>query len=721
MAQTQIYSSGPFKTFRMPGPLAAQIKTDFPEVELGGRLEYAGKTIRYEDRKFNERIIFGDIDLFSIFSINFIQGKVDKVFSDFNSIVISDKMAKKYFDTENPIGKVMFLNDTKSFKVTGVYEEIPQNSTVRFDFCIPFEHIKDDGYNIDRYGNNSLYTWVLLSKNSSEDDFNSKLKGYYQKVAVDSKSDVTFWIWPLSKAHLYSILGGGLINTIVIFLIVAAFILIIACINFMNLSTARSSLRSKEIGLRKVLGAIRTNIISQFMGESGFITLLSVCLACIIVIIVLPTFNHITNKELEFSLLDPLIISSLIILTILTSIIAGSYPAIYLSSFKPIAVLKGSLNKGRSGILFRRILVVFQFTLSIGLIIGTIIIQKQLSYIQTKEIGIDKEKVVILRIKKEANQKFDALKASLLQNPIISFVSRSGELPINIGSNSGGFSWEGKEESQNTPIGFLTADVDFEKTNGLKMVYGRFFSKEFGTDSSAVVINESAAKLMGKENPVGDWFDWGTGNRYHIIGVVKDFNYQNLSHNIEPLAIFSFTTRSNFAMIKLAGSDNNESINYIEECWNNILPTFPFEYSYMTDDYNAMYERETSSNTMFKYFAMLAIIISCLGLFGLASYMAEQKTKEIGIRKAVGASIASILYVMSKEFAKLILLANLISWPLAWYFGKQFLEQYANRATLSLDIFILAGMGSILIAFLTISYQSVKAAKSNPVEALRYE
>ena len=723
LGQTLFYSSGPLNTFSMPGPLSAAVKENFPEVEESFRFKYSGMILRYEEKKFSEEIVYADKELFSVLTVDFIAGDPKAIFDDYFSVVISEKIAKKYFGSGNAIGKVLKFSSDKNFKVSGVFKDIPLNTSLRFDICIPLEHLEKDQDTKIVYGWNSFGTYILLKEGITWDAAEAKLKNFYPIASGRTESTVELWLWPLTKSHLYNYSGGGMIDTIYMFILIASVILIIACINFINLATARSAKRSKEIGLRKVVGANRKQVATQFIGESIFTSFLSLFVAILLVSLILPSFNLFTEKELIFDFADPIIVGSLIALTLFTGMIAGIYPALYLSSFRPIIVLKGFSSKGKSGSMFRKILVVFQFTLSIVLIIGTIIIFKQLSFIQDRDIGLQNDNVIFIRMKGEVNEKFELLKPILLTNPKIEYISRTSSLPFMVGSSTGSISWDGKAEEENIQLSFSSVDYDFEKTMGMKMAEGRYFSEEFGTDSSAVVINENAAKVMGLENPVGSWLSWGGGedSRFTIIGVVKDYNFEHMSQEISPLVIFEAPQYCQFILIKLNKSDVKATIASIEEKWDELFPSYPFAYTFMDDRYRDMYEREEKSGELFKYFAFLAVFISSLGLFGLTSFLAEQKTREIGIRKVFGSSVSGIVRIMSKEFIILIIIANIIAWPLSWYLGRQLLDGYAYRTEMSWWIFLDATLISFIITFLTISYQSIKAARSNPLDALRYE
>lgn len=722
LGQTQVYDTGPLNTFSMPAPLAARIKEDFPDVEDAFLFQNSGMIIRYEEKKFSEDILYADKELFSVFTVDFIAGDPSTLFNDYYSVVISEKIAKKYFGKENALGKILNFSSDKSFKVTGVFKEIPLNSSLRFDICIPFGHIeKDQNARIKTYDWNAFGTYVLIKDGISMEDVNAKILNYKPIVDKTSESTTELWLWPLRKIHLYRYSGGGMINTIYMFILIAGIILIIACINFMNLATARSAKRSKEIGLRKVMGANRKHIVNQFIGESVFTAFLSLIVAILLVTLILPSFNLITEKELVFDFSDPVIIGSLILLTLSTGLIAGSYPALYLSSFRPIIVLKGALAKGKSGATFRKVLVVFQFTLSIVLIIGTIIIFKQLHFIQNKDIGLENDNVIYITMRGEVNAKFNTIKPLWLNNPKIEYVSRAHNLPFMVGGNSSSMKWDGKSEDEDILISFDFVDYDYEKTMGMEMIEGRYFSDEYGTDSASVILNENAVKTMGLENPIGSWLSWGEGRRFTIIGVVKDYNIEHMSEEISPLSIFNDTQWCNYILIKLNKSNIKETIASIEKTWDEVFPNYPFSYRFMEDRYNEMYAREEQSGELFKYFAFLAIFISSLGLFGLTSFLAEQKTKEIGIRKVLGSTVSGIVMIMSKEFTRLIIISNVIAWPLTWYLGRQLLDTYAYRTEMSWWIFASATLASFAIAFLTISYQSIKAGRSKPIDALRYE
>lgn len=722
LGQTQFYSSGPLNTFSMPGPMAARIKSDFPEIEEAFRFSYSGLIVRYEEKKFSEEVLYADKEIFNVFDIELIRGTKEDVFKDFNSVILSEEMAEKYFGSVDPVGKILTFNNKRSMKVSGVFKNMPQNTSLGFKMCIPFEHIEEDwGVDLTRWGWNSFGTYVLIKEGVSWEEAETKIKHFIPIATENEESTNELWLWPLKKIHLYRYSGGGMIKTIYMFILIAAVILVIACINFMNLATARSSKRSKEIGLRKVMGAYRKHVINQFLGESVLTAFLALIIAILMVNLILPSFNTLTEKDMVFNFTDPIVLGGLIGLTILTGVFAGSYPALFLSSFRPIIVLKGAINKGKSGSLFRKVLVVFQFTLSIALIISTIIITKQLYFIQNKDIGMRNENVIFLRMQGEVNSKFETVKPLLLQNPKIEHISRCNQLPFMIGSNSGSIGWDGKTEEEDVLVGFTFVDVDFEKVMSMEVLEGRYFSSEYGTDSSAAVLNENAVKVMGLENPVGSWLSWGENHRFNIIGVVKDYNFEHMSQEVSPMAIFNSGDRANFMLIKMNKADVKETIAFIEETWNTVFPNYPFAYTFMEDRYREMYTREEKSSELFKYFAILAIFISALGLFGLTSYLAEQKTKEIGIRKALGSSVFGIVQIMSKEFVRLIIIANVIAWPLTWYIGSQLLSNYAYRTKMSLWIFAAATAASFLIAFLTISYQSIKSGRAKPIDALRYE
>ena len=732
LVQTQYYSSGPLTTPCMPGPISDDIREEIPEIVNSFMYYILSATISYEDKLFTEGVRLADPQLFEMFTFDFLQGDPAHVFDDINSVVITDKMAKKLFEDEDPMGKIIRYNNEHSFKVTGVINETPENSSFRFDMCIPFDIIEKLGFTINRYGSNSYYVYVELGKGINYLQVNDKINKYLEDKSREQfigdereeeyDSNIDLFLFPLEKIHLYSYREKkGDIQYIFIFSAIALFILVIACINFMNLATARSTKRSREISIRKTVGADRSNLISQFLGESMIISFLAMIVALFLVYILLPYFNDLTSKSLIFDFSDFTLWLLLPGITLIVGFLAGSYPAFYLSSFNPVKSARGGINKGKGNFYFRRILVVFQFVLSVGLIISTIVVSRQLNYLQNNRLGMVLDNVMHLSLRGESNEKYEVFKNELLINPQVQSVSRSNSLPFYIGSNSGGFEWEGKETEDDILIGFCFMDEDYIQTLDMNLLDGRFFSRDIESDTAAIIINETGAKALGMENPVGKWIDWGLNSRFHIIGLIKDFHHLPKQYEIDPLIILYEPDRCKQVFIKTAEVNDNEIKEQIEESWGKVFPNFPFEPNNLKDIYNSAYTDEANLIKIIGYFSILAILISCLGLFALAAYMAEQRTKEIGIRKILGATISGIISLVSKEYLKWVIIANLIAVPVTWFAMKNWLDSYAYHTRLSAGIFIIALLLSLFIALLTVTWQSVRAASKKPVNAIKWE
>ncbi|MCK4569328.1 MAG: ABC transporter permease [Bacteroidales bacterium] len=724
LVQTQYYSSGPLTTTCMPGPIARDLVDQYPEIEDGFMFYFVpGAVVNYGEKNFNENIRMADPGLFRIFDFEFISGDPETALDEVTSIVITREMAEKYFPGEDPMGKLLRLNDDYNFKVTAVVNNIRKNSSFRFDFCVPFLFLEEIGQDLKRYGWNSYYSYILLADGITEEAVESKIIKHIETQGdEDSDSNIDLWLHPLSKIHLHDVRGGGLIDQVYILSAIAVFILLIACINFMNLATARSSKRAREIGLRKVVGANRGKIIFQFLIDSMLLSFIAVIFSAIIVVLVMPAFNRLADSELTFNLLNPANLLILIGVGLFTGLLAGSYPAVFLSSFNPIRVLKISNSGTKGSSLFRKGLVVFQFTLSVILIIATIVIVRQQYYMQEKDLGISMENVIYVDIEGNVKDNYQVMKIELLQESSILGVTRANTLPFWMGSNGDGFDWQDRDVDNDVLVGFGFAGYDYDDVLGMEFTEGRYYDREFATDTSdGIVINESMLRMMNMKDPIGKWLANGD-MRWKIIGVMSDFHFLPLTYEISPFIMgFASTDQTGTMMIKIGGDNPRETIAYVEDVWTRINPAFPFNYDFLDKEYQQLYESENRLGTIFTYFAFLAIFISCLGLLGLASFMAEQRTKEIGIRKTFGAPVGAIVMMMSKEFAKLVLIANIIAIPVAWYLLKEWLTNYSYTTRLSADIFIIAFLLSILIAWLTISFQAIKAALMNPVEAIKYE
>jgi len=708
------------------GPLGPSLKEDFPEIINATRITSRRFRLTYNDKSFDERPGMADGSILEMFSFPLIKGDPATALSDPNSIVMTEEMAEKYFGSEDPLGKTIKADNRWDFQVTGILKEVPHNSHLQFDSLIPFIFGRELNYTVDNWRNSQFRTYVQLQKGIPAQEVIQKISGYlYEKPTLEK--DARLNLQPLLRIHLYSNYefdtAHGDITYVTIFSIIAFFILLIACINFMNLATARSGNRAKEVGMRKVAGAHKTDIVRQFYGESIFLAFIALFVALTIVWLLLPTFNNLAAKELSMGVSgNLLVLLGLLGITLLTGIISGSYPALFLSAFKPVKILKGSLRSGSKGSVFRKILVVFQFALTILLIICTIIIYNQLNYMRNMKLGYDKEFLIYKGMRGDVQAKFDSVKNELLQNPNILGVTATSSVPTYGYTFSNSlWRWEGQDPDEETLMRAVFVDLDYFKTFGMEIVEGRSYSKEFPTDATeAIMVNEEAVKAMGMESPIGRRLSIGTNN-FKIIGVVKNYHFRSLRQEIDPLILIYSPGQSRVLFARLRSENIPKTIGYMEDIWKEFAPGHPFNYRFLDDALNNLYRSEQRIGTILKYFSILAIFISCLGLFGLASFMSEQRTKEIGIRKVLGASVSNIALLLSREFTKWVLLANIIAWPVAYIAMYKWLQSYAYSTNIALWSFILSGAMALVIASVAVSYQSIKAAVANPADSLRYE
>ncbi|UCE23093.1 MAG: ABC transporter permease [Candidatus Aminicenantes bacterium] len=710
-----------------PYPLAPALKADFSEIiEATQCVELGQGLFRYGEKAFYETGIAVAPAFFRMFTFPFVKGDSRTALDDPFSTVISEEIAEKYFGAEDPIGKVFSVNKEYDMKVTGVMKNIPNNSYLQFDTVVPYALLEKLGAVNDSMGFNSILTFVQLQKGASVQQVNEKIRGFIKKHVQGSGTELE--LAPYSRIHLRQYFGYGRdmgqIKYVYIFSLIAFFVLLIACINFMNLSTARSANRAKEVGVRKVVGALRSHIIRQFYGESVIYAFIALAFAVMLVALLISPFNNLSGKELSLGILGNWqIILGFIGVTLFTGLVAGSYPALFLSSFQPVRVIKGSLKSGAGSSLFRRILVVVQFAMSIFLIIGTAVVYNQLHYMKKRDVGYDKEHLVYIHMKAETGRFYTALKNALVRDSRILGVTGSFYLPSNILGSSGGADWDGKYPSQRRLIGMCAVDYDYIETLGIELAEGRGFSREYGTDQTeAFLVNEEVAKLMGKESVVGERFSF-VGRDGRIIGLMKNFHFESFRNKIEPLAVYMLPPdqRFNYTLIRIPSENISASLDFVKETWQKVVPNFPFEYRFLDDDFENYYRSEERMGDLLKYFSILAVLIACLGLFGLASFTTEQRTKEIGIRKVLGASASQITLLLCREFFVLVLLANIISWPVAYFVMRNWLQDFAYRTSLGVFTFVLTMVLALVIALLTVSYKSIKAATANPVDSLRYE
>jgi len=729
--EDQTYSKGLYHVTVTPWPSGPVWKENIPEIENSCRITSPGSLLfRWNDKVFNEEKVFAvDSTFFRMFTFRLIAGNKRSVLTDPQSIVISEAMAVKYFGNEDPVGKSLQVNNTDVFQVTGIIKKMPSNSTIDADFLIPFSYMKKSRWYSDQWSNNSIETYVILAKGTDPSMVNAKLT----KVVKDHNPDTTtkFVLFPFLKLHLHGYWGfehspGAIVN-VWIFSSIALLVLIIACINFMNLSTARSAARAKETGLRKLNGAYRKDLIIQFYGESLLHALTGMILAIGIVAALLGPFNLLTGKSFrEVDLVAPLFIVSALIITILTSVLAGSYPALILSSFMPINVLKGGLTGGTRGVYFRKITVVVQFMISIILILFTLVTYRQLKFMQSKSLGYDKENLIYLQIKGNMKDNYSLIKSEFSRDPSVVAVTESINPPHSIGSNADNIWWEGKSPDDHSLVSMCGVNFDWVEAMGIKMKSGRSFSKEYSMDIphdtiGTFLINEQLEKLMGTDDAVGKQLKFG-GTQGQIVGVMKDFNYQSLRSKIEPLAVWIWPEQyMGFIYFRIKPGNLHQEVAGLQKTWEKILPSYPFDYQFLDQEIDKMYRVEERTGSLLKYFSILAILIACIGLFGLATYTVEQRTRELGLRKVLGASGISILRLVSEEFMKLLMIASVISIPVSLFMLKKYLSNYGYHIQLSVWIFVIALLMTVLVAGLAITYQLITALRANPAKSLKYE
>jgi len=718
-------------------------KKEFPEIEEFVRFRGIETSyLTFKNKQFYEdNLYYTDSSIFKVFKHKFIKGTPDKALTEPNTIVLTESLAKKYFGDDDPIGKVINLSNILDCKVTAVIEDVPENSHLKFNGLISLESysriIGEQMYNelgTIHFWAIRLFTYVLLKENTSIETINNKFPAFHDVhiEPISKRLNGTFKLLStrLDKIHLYSDLGwdlpNGDIKTVYIIAIIAIFILIIAAINYMNLATARSTHKAKEVGIRKVIGAYKARLSRLLIGESIILAIISFILSIVIVEALLPIFNTASNKDLSFEVYsNPVAYVILLLVTIFIGLVAGSYPAFYLSSFRPVVVLKGVVSTGRKSGILRKLLIVFQFTISIAMIAGTIIVHRQMDYIKTQDLGFTKENVMVIRATDTTFKKeMKVFKNKLLQNPNIYNVSTSNNVPGS-GSYMDVFLVEGKEKMEEQLMSFIQIDYNFIDLMGMKIIKGRNFSKKFGTDQEqGVIINwKTAQKLGWNENALGKEIHQRSYEThiYKVIGVVEDFNFSSLREEIGPIIFLLEKHPEDLLTIRMNPKNKGKTIAYIDDLWHKMNPKEPFKYDYLEDMINEMYETDDQLQSLIGYFAILSIFISLLGLFGLSSFITEQFSKNIGIRKLLGASIRSIVYLLSRDFLQLILIAFIIATPIAWLAMNSWLENFAYRINIQLFWFILTGFVVLLIAQLTVIAQTIKTALTNPVDVIKYE
>jgi len=717
--------------YATPGLLPEELKRQVPEIEAATGISYGGEgTFQVGDKIIKMNGTDAGADCFKMLDIPLLQGNVQTALNSPVSLTISRKMAIAFFGSpQAAIGKTIRYQNKSNFTITGVFEDMPKNSSERYDFVKNWYDYLEANAWAKQWDNNGPGTIIMLRADADPAAVEKKLTHFldnlnkYQKKGTFTEE---LGLQPLGDKYLHSNfengkISGGRIEYVRMFTIVAIFILLIACINFMNLTTARSVKRSREIGVRKVVGALRSTLIKQFIGESLLVTGLAVSVSLILLVLLLPVFNQITQKEIALPFHQPLFWVKLAAITLVTGLVSGSYPALFLSSFNPVKVLKGTLKLDSASTIFRKGLVIFQFALSVILITATIVISRQMTYVQSKNLGYDRENLVYLPMDGELIPKYSTFKEQALRMPGIQSVSRISIAPTSIENGTGDVHWEGKDPNLSAQFTQISVGYDFVKTMKLKMLSGRDFSKDFPTDSSGYIVNEAALKRFGYTNPIGKpitfWKKKGP-----IIGLLKDFHFDSMHEQIKPLIIrFGEQEGYGHILVKTQPGKTKEALASLETMCKEFNPAFPFSYTFSDEEYQKLYQSEQIVTKLSDAFAFLAIFISCLGLLGLAMFTAEQRVKEIGIRKVLGASVRSLFSLLSSEFLLLVVISLLIALPISWYAMGYWLQGFAYRTPMQWWMFALSGVIIIFIAMATISFQALKAALINPIKSLRSE
>lgn len=741
LEQESAAAKGRFRHSSMPYSLGPILKADIPEIRDAVRLaDQDGFFVRYGEKYFHEdKVRAVDPQFLGMFTFPLLKGDPGTALSRPGSIVFTEDAAGKYFGEADPMGKAVILNEAHPFTVTGILKKIPSNSSLSFDMLVPFDFIKTIGRYNDSLVNNNIPTYVRLHPGSDPAVVGGKITRLVGKRTLtsiradremssyfDSHPEIrrqfesrTFLLTPLVDIHLY-----GTIRSVYTYGALAVFVLLIACINFMNLTTARSAGRAKEIGLRKVVGAQRKILIGQFFSESILTAFLAGASALLLVLLLFPAFNALSGKSIALSaLISGKFILGMLAVTLLTGIVAGSYPALFLSAFRPVLVLNGRLRSGAKSALFRKILVFLQFGLSILLLIGMGVVSRQVDFMQNKNPGYDKEQLIYLPMRGETASAYAVFKERLLRNPRIQGVTAARHPPTAIYASSDVADWDGRDPDLRFRISFASVDFDFPETMKIEMAAGRSFSQAFATDvGKAFMVNEDVPKLMGLDpgSAVGKRFVF-RGYEGMIVGVMKNFHFKSVREEIEPLAVVVDPRDFRYSIVRLAADQIPASLEEVKAAWSRTFPHNPIDYRFFDEDFDLMYREDRRTGAILKAFSAMAVLIACLGLFGLASYTAEQRTKEIGIRKVLGASSRGIAFLLSREFAACVLAANALSWPLAYFLMQNWLKKFAYRTGLAWWLFIAAGTAALVIAVLTVSFQAVRASRTNPAKALKYE
>lgn len=723
----QKYDSKTYTFAATPGLLAPAMKTDFPEVAQTARMCWGENWLFTANEKtLYENGNYTDPAFFSMFTFPKLYGDLNNPFPDDNSIVLTEKLAVKYFGTANVVGKYIRINNKDDFKITAVVADPPLNSSIKFDWLVSFRVFEKRNEWLQSWTNNGVQTYVVLKPGSDYKTFNTKFSNYIKSKNADAAAMPLLLAmddWRLRSTFEEGVQAGGRIEYIRLFGVIAVLLIVIACINFMNLATARSEQRAKEVGVRKVMGAQRRTLMLQFIGESIVMAFLAMLTACLLVLITLPWFNELVGKKLSTGFGNPMQWLLLCGIAVVCGLVAGSYPSVYLSSFKPVAIFKGIRSGRHSGAgLIRKGLVITQFVVSIVLIVSTVVIYGQLGYVKNRQLGYNKDHLVYLRQSGKINENLEPIINELRASGAVTHAASSNQYMLQIGNNSAGFDWQGKDPTKEVLITTEFVSSDYISTAGMKLKAGRDFIQNSSADSQNVIINESFAKLLGSSDPLSMTLLRDSIN-YRIVGVINDFVYNDVYGSAPaPLVLFNSPHSTNFVFMRLdENKTTEEALAKIEAVFKNNNPGYPFECSFVDQEFDKLFKSEMLVSKLSRLFAVITILISCIGLFGLAAYTAERRTREIGIRKILGATVTGITGLLSVDFLKLVFIAILIAVPLSWYIMHKWLEDFSYRIDMQWWMFALAGLLALLIALFTVSFQAIRAAISNPVKSIRTE
>ncbi|RAK37076.1 UNVERIFIED_ORG: putative permease [Chitinophaga ginsengisegetis] len=724
---------GNIRTFTStPALLADAMKTEIPGITQTCRTSEQATNLLFTfgDKKMYAAGIYVDASLFNIFTFPFTEGNAAVPFPQLYSIVITEKTARKFFgDTKNVVGKTITVDNAQPYVVSGVIKDIPENSTLKFEWVAPFEIYFSQNPYLKNWGSNSVDTYAELAPHADLTAINHKLQNFiaaHSPGAINQAFLFSMNNWRLHDQFSDGKQSGGRIEYVRLFSLIAWIILFIACINFMNLATARSEKRAKEVGIRKVVGAGKGRLITQFISEALFMSLLAAVVAVLLLFLVLPGFNALVDKHLSVGLDRPVHLIWLLGITVICGVLAGSYPSLYLSSFNPVFVLKGIKSKTGSAAFIRKGLVIAQFSVSITLIICTAIIYQQIQHVKKRNLGLNKDNLISMQLQGTMKQNFAAIKTALLATGVVENAALADHVPLYGGNNTSDIGWTGKSPTDNILISQRVVSPEFIQTAGMKIVAGSDFKPVTAANGMDVLITESLEQLMGKGSAVGKTittpFSEDSTIHSRVAGVVKNYVYGNMYGTPDPVVFYCMPDEANLMYVRMnTGADKEAALHKIGDVMKQLNPAYPFTYQFVDDQFNAMFINETLMQQLSRLFATLAIVISCLGLFGLAAYTAERRTKEIGIRKVLGASVSGITRLLSADFLKLVGIAALIAFPVAWYTMDQWLQKFPYRISIHYWVFVLAGIAAMLIALLTISFQSIKAALMNPVSSLKAE